>query len=169
MISQSVEYALRAMVTLAQRDPNPCTSQGLAEITRVPGPYLSKLMRALVRSGLVHSQRGPHGGFELMKKPKQLTIWDVVESVDPLRRIRECPLGLKDHGRALCPLHRQLDDSMAMVEETFRNIRLSDLLGEPGSITPLCESRGFVQLSGIPPANPRKTRKKRKGANHDKS
>ena len=149
MISQSVEYALRAVVTLAQRDPDACTAQGLAEITQVPGPYLSKLMRTLVRSGLIISQRGPNGGFVLAKKPKQITIWDVVESVDPLQRIHECPLGIKSHGRALCPLHRRLDESMAMVEKTFRKVKLSELLSEPDNVTPLCETRSFVKLGGV--------------------
>ena len=162
MISQSVEYALRAMVTLAQRDPEPCTSQGLAEVTQVPGPYLSKLMRTLVRSGLVSSQRGPNGGFVLTKKPKQLTIWDVVESVDPLQRIHECPLGLKSHGHTLCPLHRHLDKSMEMVEKTFRKVRLADLLSDPNSVTPLCESRGFVQLTGVKSKSSSTTKKKTK-------
>ena len=160
MISQTVEYALRAVVTLAQRDPEPCTAQGLAEITQVPGPYLSKLMRTLVRSHLVVSQRGPNGGFVLAKKPKQLTMWDVVESVDPLQRIHECPLGIKSHGRTLCPLHRRLDDSMAMVEKTFRKVKLSDLLGEQGSVTPLCESRAVVQLK-TPSAKEPKSKKKK--------
>lgn len=159
MISQSVEYALRAMVTLAQRDPAPCTAQGLAEVTQVPGPYLSKLMRTLVRSGLVNSQRGPHGGFVLTKKPKQLTIWDVVECVDPLQRIHECPLGLKSHGGTLCPLHRQLDESMATVEKAFRKVKLADLLSDPDSVTPLCESRGLLQLG-----ESRSTRAKKKKA-----
>lgn len=161
MISQTVEYALRAMVTLAQRNPTPCTAQGLAEVTQVPGPYLSKLMRTLVRSALVRSQRGPNGGFVLAKKPTRLTIWDIVESVDPLQRIRECPLGLKSHGRTLCPLHRQLDEAMATVETTFRKVKLADLLGDPDSVTPLCESRGLVQLVGTKSRTPA-TKTKRK-------
>lgn len=61
MISQTVEYALRAIVTIAQHDGTPCTAQKISSITKVPAPYLSKLMQGLVRGNLVTSKRGLHG------------------------------------------------------------------------------------------------------------
>ncbi|MCA9218255.1 MAG: Rrf2 family transcriptional regulator, partial [Planctomycetales bacterium] len=94
MISQTVEYALRAIVTIAQYDGVPCTAQQIADITHVPAAYLSKMLQGMARSGLVDSKRGLHGGFVLKKAPSELTIWDVVEAVDPFKRIRECPLGI---------------------------------------------------------------------------
>ena len=45
MISQTVEYALRAIVTIAQHNGEACTSQQISKITQVPAPYLSKLMQ----------------------------------------------------------------------------------------------------------------------------
>ncbi|MFT5527394.1 MAG: Rrf2 family nitric oxide-sensitive transcriptional repressor [Pirellulaceae bacterium] len=139
MISQTVEYALRAIVTIAQHDGTACTAKQLAAITRVPGPYLSKLMQGLVRSELVASKRGLHGGFVLTRPPTELTIWEVVDAVEPFKRIRECPLGISSHGGTLCPLHRRLDNAMGMVEESFRQSTIADLLSQPGSVTPLCE------------------------------
>lgn len=67
MISQTVEYALRAIVTIAQHEGKPCTAKKSAEITQVPLPYLSKLMQGLVRGKLVNSQLGLDGGFLLAK------------------------------------------------------------------------------------------------------
>lgn len=138
MISQTVEYALRAVVTIAQNGGGPCTAHVISEITKVPAPYLSKLMQGLVRSGVLTSQRGLHGGFVLVRPAEQLTIWDIVESVDPLKRIDECPLGLDAHGTNLCPLHRRLDAALEMVERSFRETTIEDLLSAPGSVTPLC-------------------------------
>jgi Rrf2 family protein len=152
MISQTVEYALRAVVTLAQNQGQACTAQKISELTQVPGPYLSKLMQVLVRGGLVRSQRGLHGGFVLNSKPDELTIWDVVDVVEPLKRIRECPLGLSTHGTDLCPLHRRLDRAMESVEQAFRDTAIAELLSEKGSLTPLCETQSVVQLSVQPPA-----------------
>ena len=149
MISQTVEYSLRAVVTLAQQEGKPCTAQQISIITHVPGPYLSKLMQGLVRAGLVRSQRGLHGGFVLTRSPKEVTIWDVVEAVEPFQRIRECPLGLGSHGNNLCPLHRRLDNAMAQAEEAFRGTSLLELLSEPGSVTPLCEETPVVQIKGV--------------------
>ena len=64
MISQTAEYALRAIVYLAGQEL-PQTTQQIAATTRVPAGYLSKVLQALARGGLVHSQRGLHGGFTL--------------------------------------------------------------------------------------------------------
>lgn len=139
MISQTVEYALRAVVTIAQHEGRPCTSQEIAETTQVPGPYLSKVMQGLVRAKLVISKRGLHGGFVLTKKPAELTILDIIDAVDPFKRIRKCPLELSSHSGTLCPLHQRLDDAMAMVEESLRKTTVAEVLAEPGSVTPLCE------------------------------
>ena len=146
MISQTVEYALRAIVTIAQHDGQPRTARQISETTKVPAAYLSKLMQGLVRGGLVNSQRGLHGGFVLVRDPDQLTIWDIVNVVEPIQRIHECPLGLKSHGSTLCPLHRRMDDALESIETTFRETTVGELLATPGSVTPLCEDRSLVTL-----------------------
>lgn len=146
MISQTVEYALRAIVTIAQHEGQPCTAQQISLLTQVPAPYLSKLMQGLVRAGLTSSQRGRHGGFTLTKEPAEMTIWEVADAVDPLQRIHECPLGIKSHGSTMCPLHLRLDRAMAMVEEEFRNTTIAEVLSEPGAVTPLCQEQKVVAI-----------------------
>ncbi len=146
MISQTVEYALRAIATIAQHEGQPCTAKKISEITQVPLPYLSKLMQGLVRSGLVHSQRGLHGGFVLTKEPKDFTILDVVDVVEPIKRIHECPLRIQSHGTNLCPLHRRLDEALEATETIFRETTLAEMLSQPGSVTPLCEEKKLVSL-----------------------
>jgi Rrf2 family protein len=138
MISQTVEYALRAVVYLADQHPEPRTAQQIAEVTRVPAAYLAKVMHALVRGRIVRSQRGLHGGFTLTAEPGDLTIWQVVDAVEPFKRIRACPLGLASHRMRLCPLHKRLDDALAMIEEAFRGATLADVLSEPTTSKPLC-------------------------------
>jgi Rrf2 family transcriptional regulator, nitric oxide-sensitive transcriptional repressor len=131
MISQTAEYALRAIVYLADQDASPHTTSQIAEVTRVPAGYLAKVMQALSRAGLVHAQRGLHGGFVLARPAAELTVLDVVQAVDPLKRITSCPLGLKGH-LSLCPLHRRLDNAVAMVEEALQASTIAELLAEPG-------------------------------------
>lgn len=137
MISQTVEYALRAAVYLADQE-GPHTAQQIAERTKVPLPYLSKVLQGLCRAALVKSQRGVGGGFILAVPAGALTILEIINAVDPLPRIRQCPLGLPSHV-ALCPLHRRLDDAMAMVEQAFRQSTVAELLAEPSASRPLCE------------------------------
>ena len=140
MISQTAEYALRAMAQLALNPEVPQTSQQIAAVTLVPVHYMSKVLQELTRAGLIQSQRGLHGGFSLLRTPQDLTIYDIVQAVDPLHRIKTCPLGISSHGETLCPLHRRLDDAMAQVERSFRESNLAEMLAEPSTSRPLCSS-----------------------------
>ena len=138
MISQTAEYALRAMVYLADREGSPRTNAQIAEATEIPVGYLAKVMQSLSRAKLVKSQRGLNGGFVLAEDGSALTILEIVNVVDPIRRYPECPLGIASHGKTLCPLHRRLDDAAAAVEEAFGDTSLKDLLEVPRQRKPLC-------------------------------
>jgi len=127
MISQTAEYALRAIVYLADKGDAPQTTRQIADVTRVPAGYLAKVMQTLVRSGIVRAQRGLHGGFSLVAAPEELTVLDVVQAVDPVRRIERCPLGIPAH-KSLCPLHARLDDTAAMVEKSLGSSTIAELL-----------------------------------------
>lgn len=138
MFSQTVEYALRAVVHLASEAPAGRTTDQVAVATRVPRAYLSKVLQSLRRAKLVQSRRGIGGGMTLTKSPAQITILDVVNAVEPIERIRTCPLGLASHGVHLCPLHERLDNALAMVEAAFQNSTLAEVLAEPTRSVPLC-------------------------------
>lgn len=138
MFSQTVEYALRAAVYLASEAPAARTTDQIAAATRVPRAYLSKVLQSLIRSGLVQSQRGLGGGMSLGKPAAELTILEVVNAVEPLQRIRTCPLGLAAHGVHLCPLHSRLDRALATVEEALGGTTLAEVLAEPTQSIPLC-------------------------------
>ncbi len=75
----------------------------------------------------------------LTRKPSELTILDIVNSVEPIVRIKECPLGLAAHGVRLCPLHKRLDNALKLVEDAFRSTTLAEILAEPTKSKPLCE------------------------------
>lgn len=142
MFSQTVEYALRAVAHLASEAPKLQTTEQIAARTLVPKAYLSKVLQCLIRGGVVHSQRGIGGGMTLVKTPDELTILEVVNAVEPIQRIRECPLGLAAHGIHLCPLHKRLDAALATVEAAFRSATLGDVLREPSQSKPLCGVTG---------------------------
>lgn len=139
MFSQTVEYALRTVVYLADQAPHACTTDQIAAKTLVPKAYLSKVIQGLCRGGVLQSKRGIGGGVALVKTPAELTILEVVNAVEPIVRIRECPLGLKAHGHRLCPLHKRVDDALASVENAFRKTTLAEVLAEPTMSRPLCE------------------------------
>lgn len=146
MFSNTVEYALRAIVHLAHEAPAARTTAQIAEATRVPKDYLSKILQDLAEVGIVRTQRGVGGGISLAKSPEELTILDVVNAIDPIVRYTTCPLKLPNHGANLCPLHRRMDEAMAAVEEAFRKSTLAEVLADPSNTSvPLCDGTGAVQ------------------------
>lgn len=142
MISQTSEYALRAVVHLADQEGRSLTTPEIAEATRVPVGYLAKVLGQLAKAGLVKSQRGLHGGFSTAHTADQITVLDVINAVDPIQRITTCPLGLKAHGKRLCPLHKKLDTAMESIETAFANSTIADLLADPSPSKPLCDVAG---------------------------
>lgn len=138
MISQTAEYALRAMVYLADCSGTPQTNAQIAEVTEIPAGYLAKIMQSLSRANLVRSQRGLRGGFTLTKEMCDQSILEIINVVDPVRRFPECPLGIESHGKTLCPLHQKLDDAGAYLEDTFGDTTLNQLLEVPQKRKPLC-------------------------------
>ena len=138
MFSQTVEYALRTVLHLAAEGKS-CRTAEIAEVTQVPRAYLSKVIQALSQAGIVQSQRGAGGGVALAKPAVHLTILEVVNAVEPVQRIRSCPLNLAAHGANLCPLHRRMDQALETVEKALRDSTLAEVLAEPTKSVPLCD------------------------------
>ena len=155
MFSQTVEYALRAVTYLAQNCETACTTEQIAKATNVPQAYLAKVLQSLLRSGITQSQRGIKGGIRLARGADELTLYDVVQAVDPIKRIEHCPLpsgeesgepALRNHKpHHLCPLHQRLDDALGAVEKIFRTTALSDLVAAAKAGNPLCHSNQVLQ------------------------
>ena len=75
----------------------------------------------------------------LRKTPAEITILEVVNAVEPIQRIKSCPLGIATHGTRLCPLHKRVDNALAMVEKAFGGTTLAEVLADPNRSVPLCE------------------------------
>ena len=144
MISQTAEYALRAMVVLlAREDKLFCSAQDVAAHAKVPVDYMAKILHALVKSGLVVAQRGRNGGCKAARPATEICVLDVVQAVDPIPRIHHCPLGISSHGTRLCALHRKLDDAAKYLEEAFASTTMADLLNDDNPSIPLCAHSGY--------------------------
>jgi len=139
MLSKTAEYALRAVACMGSRVGTPVSADSLAVETKVPRRYLTRVLQDLAAAGLVRSRPGPGGGYELTQSTDKLTILDVVNTVAPIERIRDCPLGLKSH-TALCPLHAELDKAYAATEAAFAGVTIRELVESASPIQPLCES-----------------------------
>ncbi len=138
MLSRTAEYALRIMIYLTERKDTSATAEQIAEATLAPAGYTVKVLQQLGRAKLTKGQRGRNGGFVLSCDPTKVHLLDVVEVIDPLERITECPLGRSEHQHALCPLHKQIDEAIASLESSLSRMTLQEVV-ESGDGSSLCQ------------------------------
>jgi len=146
LLSDASEYALRAIVWLGQEPGRSWRVREIAEHTHAAPGYLVKVLQQLARAGLLSAQRGSNGGYTMTRPPGEVTIADVLNAVDPIERIETCPLGLEAHGKQLCPLHRRIDDAMALIERTFASITVADLIREASQARSECDCLTTVTI-----------------------
>ncbi len=77
------DYGAHAVIELARRfGQGPVQCAEIAASQKIPEAYLDQLLSGLRRVGIVRSVRGPHGGHELARDPRQLTLGDVVTALE---------------------------------------------------------------------------------------
>lgn len=88
-ISAKVDYAVRALCTLADADGQAVTAESLAQAQGLPAKFLESILNDMRRAGLLLSQRGAEGGYRLSKPAKEISVADVIRPLDgPLAEIR---------------------------------------------------------------------------------
>lgn len=106
-VSQTAEYALRAMAALATvSSKTPIRAVDLSRATTIPSHYLAKVLRRLVLAGLLTSQKGQGGGFTLARPAQDITFLEILEAVDAFPAEGRCAFGWPVCDAANpCPLH----------------------------------------------------------------
>lgn len=129
MLSQTSEYALRAVVFLAERDDDlPVRVETIGAALGIPANYLSKTLNVLVRKKVLASMRGPTGGFRLAVRPEQLLLLKVVEPFDPIVQRRRCLLGKPEcSDRTACHAHDAWKKTAETVTHFFRTTTVADI------------------------------------------
>ena len=145
--SASIEYAIHGLIYLARTTPGSLVLiKNIGDATKVPEAYLRKVFQQLARSGIVFSQRGARGGFRLAGDPGQITLKDIVESIDGslpvytcLNELRGCSLSRP------CPVHAAFEDAQARMAEVLEATSIKDLLVDITRQEPVAE---WLQVSG---------------------
>lgn len=108
MFSKTCEYAIRAMIFIAQKT-NQDGRVGIKDIAKginSPVHFIAKILQDLTRKGLLQSAKGPSGGFYLDKTSMKQSLADIVRAVDGDKIFYGCCLGLKQCSEAKpCPIH----------------------------------------------------------------
>ena len=83
MLSQKAKYALKAMLALASQPSGELLqAQDIANRQNIPKKFLDLILIDLRRNGLVHSQRGKHGGYVLGRPAENITFAQVIRIID---------------------------------------------------------------------------------------
>jgi Rrf2 family transcriptional regulator, iron-sulfur cluster assembly transcription factor len=128
-LSQTSRYALRALVYLADEDGDgPVRVEVIAEDLGVPRNYLSKILHALAKSGVLTSLRGPRGGFRLARPAEDVRLVDVVSEFDSVEALGTCLLGRPQCVDSdPCAAHEGWKVVRNQVEEFLRDTTLAQL------------------------------------------
>ena len=129
-ISQKTEYALRAMIELAQRSGDGLVSaREISEVQHIPLRFLEQQLGSLSKAGLVESFRGAGGGCRLSKEPAQISVADVVDAIEGPFYPMFC-LDPGDHTcwqDARCGLQELWGEVRVAVRGVFERITLGEL------------------------------------------
>ena len=144
-VPAKVDYAIRALLELADADPQRLSREELARRQQLPTRYLEAILRELVNSGLITSHRGTAGGYELSRPTTEITVADISRAVDG-------PLALVAHRRPEDVTYegtsRHLGELWvglrAAIRSVMEHVTLADLLS--GDLPP--EVRSMVDDAG---------------------
>jgi len=127
--SRSAEYAIRAFVYLADVPPGKYAMvKDVAERTEIPAHFLAKILQQLARKGFLKSSKGPTGGFSLRQPADEITLVQIVDSVDGLADYQRCISGLAectDH--APCGMHDSWKALRSRILEYLEQTTIADL------------------------------------------
>lgn len=95
-LSQTTGYAILALSCLDRCGQGLMLAKDVAACTGIPLPYLSKILNALGRSGLIEAKRGYRGGFALNRSPRDVSFHDVAVAIEGEGYLPQCMLGFVD-------------------------------------------------------------------------
>src|SRR5258708_11664454 len=127
-IPRKIEYALRAMIYLADRPAGVARGTEIATREQIPKYYLEKVIRDLMRRGLVHARRGPGGGYQLARKADTITFRDIIEAVERPITLNVCTHGSPPFAlQPPCPMYRGLEKRQRLPLAGFSHTSLTEI------------------------------------------
>ena len=126
--SKACEYGIRALTYLALHPNRLCLAKEISHNEEIPHYFLSKILQNLARQGLLKSVKGPGGGFQLVKDPKEITLYDIKALIDGIQDLDECAVGLGlCNDETPCPLHDAFQPLREQIKDYLKTTTLADM------------------------------------------
>lgn len=143
-LGKLTDYGLVLMTHMAQnRDRSLHTARTLAVESRLPLPTVSRLLKELLQSGLLISHRGIKGGYSLARKPREISVAEIIAALEGAIALTECSTdisGLCDL-EPCCPIKNNQRIISQAVRGALENLMLSDL-SQPLQLTAIRNAQG---------------------------
>lgn len=127
----TVRYAVSGMAYLAlQPEGKYCREDEAAQAKKLPKNFLAKIFQRLARKGLLHSQRGPKGGYSLARPAERISLAEIVETVqEPVLGPGRCLLGLEGFETGSpCSIHGAVLQANGALKAVLEETSLADLV-----------------------------------------
>ncbi len=133
MLSQTAEYALRAVVFIAQQPLGELVQVApLSAALGIPQNYLAKTLHQLARAGVLRSTRGKSGGFSLGRSAVTIRLHDVIAPFEVIDERPHCLLGRPEcSAKNPCPAHERWQGVSSQVTAFFRTTTIADMAAGP--------------------------------------
>jgi Rrf2 family iron-sulfur cluster assembly transcriptional regulator len=112
MLSSTCKYGIRAVTYIASKSKNndKIGIKQISEDLNLPTPFLAKILQLLAKQKILASSKGPHGGFSLLKDPRNITLLDIVMTIDGSDAFDNCIIHngsckSVDEEKLICPIH----------------------------------------------------------------
>ena len=127
-IPRKIEYALRAMIHLADNPSGVARGSEIAQREQIPKYYLEKVIRDLMKRGLVRARRGPGGGYQLARPPETVSFRDVIEAVEGPITLNVCVDGSSVCNlQPACRMFRVWEEGQRVLLDVFSHTLLSEI------------------------------------------
>ncbi len=139
--SQSIDLAIHALITMAEQPTDePIMIRKLANSVQASESYLARIMLNLVKTGLIKSIRGKHGGFVFKKPPHTITIADVVIAMDQDVAEFNCSWEIRNCDQSKeCTLRNLFKEAQEQMLAVLRSMTIKDIANSPHCKTLFCE------------------------------
>lgn len=138
MFSKACEYAIRAIIHIAQQSNkgNRVSLKEVAEAIDSPVAFTAKILQSLAQNQLIVSVKGAAGGYEFPPQKQYLDLYRIVQIIDGEQILTKCGLGLKEcNAQKPCPMHHQFMPIRNHLQEILKTT-ITDLAHEMnGKIT----------------------------------
>ncbi|HEV7379760.1 MAG TPA: Rrf2 family transcriptional regulator [Dyadobacter sp.] len=128
MFSKTCEYAIRAMIYIAQQSKSGGKTgfKQIAHAIDAPEPFIAKILQQLGKDNLVQSTKGPHGGFYINEQTMSRTLADVVKAIDGDKIFNGCGLGLTFCSeKNPCPIHNEFKAIRNQIQQMLQSATVS--------------------------------------------